>query len=126
MRSIVTATLCLCAAALVNAADVKPGMFDGNADVGVTPKAGSPAARPAVRSKISIYDLKQKSIEVIYTADKLFEAPNWSRSGKFLLVNSGGNLLTLDLGANGPEPRKIDPGSITGCNNDHGISPDGR
>ena len=126
MRSIVTATLCLCATALANAADVKPGMFDGNADVGVTPKAGSPAARPAVRSKISIYDLKQKSIEVVYTAGKLFEAPNWSRDGKFLLVNSGGNLLTLDLGAKGSEPRKIDLGSITGCNNDHGISPDGK
>ncbi len=82
--------------------------------------------QPRVRSKISIYDLKRKSTAVIYTADKVFEAPNWSRDGKFLLVNSGGNLLTLDLGAKGAEPRKIDLGSIAGCNNDHGISPDGK
>ncbi len=84
------------------------------------------AATPQVRSKISIYNLKDKSVEVIYTADDRFEAPNWSRDGKFLLVNSNGNLLTLPVGVKGAEPKKIDLGSISGCNNDHGISPDGR
>ena len=43
-----------------------------------------------VRSKISIYDLDSKSIRVVYTADKLWEAPNWSPDGKYLLANSGG------------------------------------
>ena len=31
-----------------------------------------------VRSKISIYDLESKSVRVVYEADKLWEAPNWS------------------------------------------------
>jgi TolB protein len=46
-----------------------------------------PATKPdpnpeSVRSKISIYDLESKSVRVIYSADKLWEAPNWSPDGK--------------------------------------------
>lgn len=82
----------------------------------------TPARR--VRSRISVYDLKRKSVEVIYTADKLFEAPNWSPDGRYLMVNSGGDLYRLPPKSGG-EPRKIDLGRVTGCNNDHGISPDG-
>lgn len=81
---------------------------------------------PKVRSKISVFSLKTRTVEVVYTADKHFEAPNWSRDGKFLLINSGGNLHRLPLDSKGADPQKIDLGSITGCNNDHGISPDGR
>ncbi len=81
--------------------------------------------RRPTRSKISIYDLKSKSVEVVYTADKIFEAPNWSRDGKYLLVNSGGALYRLPVGVKNAEPQKLELGSITGCNNDHGISPDG-
>jgi Tol biopolymer transport system component len=82
--------------------------------------------RPPTRSKISIYSLNTKSVEVVYTADRIFEAPNWSRDGKWLLVNSGGNLYRLAVDSKSAEPEKIDLGSITGCNNDHGISPDGK
>lgn len=83
--------------------------------------------RPRVRSKVSIYDLRLKSVRVIYTADQLFEAPNWSPDGKYLLVNSGGGLWRLSLDAKAPvAPEKIDLGPVKGCNNDHGISPDGK
>src|SRR3989454_242360 len=42
-----------------------------------------PATKPDpnpenVRSKISVYDLDSRSLHVIYSADKLWEAPNWS------------------------------------------------
>lgn len=87
-------------------------------------QVGTPA--PRVRSKITIYDIKRKSADVIYSVDRHFEAPNWSRDGKFLMINSGGNLYRLPVDRKGAEPEKIDLGSITGCNNDHGISPDGR
>ena len=83
-------------------------------------------ARPPARSKITIYDLKTKTTEVVFTDDKIWEAPNWSRDGKFLMVNSGGNLYRLPLDQKSAKPEKIDLGSITGCNNDHGISPDGK
>lgn len=79
------------------------------------------------KSKICLYNLKSKSIEVIYTANKLIEAPNWSPDGKSLLVNSGGALWKLPIGAGGsPELQKIDVGTIRDCNNDKGFSPDGK
>ncbi len=39
----------------------------------------------AVRSKISIYSLATKSAEVVYTADRHIEAPNWSPDGTQIL-----------------------------------------
>jgi hypothetical protein len=33
--------------------------------------------QPIVRSKISIYDLAAKKVEVVYSADQRIEAPNW-------------------------------------------------
>jgi TolB protein len=53
-----------------------------------------------------------------------FEAPNWSRDGTTLIYNSGGKLYSLPVA--GGEPKMIDTGFATRCNNDHGISPDGK
>lgn len=78
-----------------------------------------------LRSKLSIFDLATKSVEVIYEADGITEAPNWSKDGRFLLVNSNGQLFRIWLDA--PEiPEHIDlgPGGFN-CNNDHDFSPDG-
>ncbi len=84
------------------------------------------AKRARVRSKITIFTLKDKTSKVIYTADKTVEAPNWSRDGRFLLFNSGGSLFKFPVNTPGAEPGKINLGVITGCNNDHGIAPDGK
>jgi TolB protein len=80
-----------------------------------------------VRSKISIYDLDSKSIRVVYTADKLWEAPNWSPDGKYLLANSGGVLYRFTLNADGKaQPEKLALDAAYECNNDHGITRDGK
>jgi len=80
-----------------------------------------------VRSKISIYDLESKSIRVVYTADKLWEAPNWSPDGKYLLANSGGALYRFTLDADGKgQPQKLALDAAYQCNNDHGITRDGK
>ena len=76
------------------------------------------------RSRISIFDRNDKSTKVIFTADEVWEAPNWSHDGKYLLVNSGGNLYRLDV--NGGTPEKIDLGAAYRCNNDHGFTRDGK
>jgi TolB protein len=79
------------------------------------------------KSFISVYSLNDKSTEVVYGADQLIEAPNWSPDGKKLLVNTGGNLYNLVLKPRGPgQLEKIDLGSVTRCNNDKGFSPDGK
>jgi TolB protein len=81
---------------------------------------------PAVkRSKIAVYDLKTKSVKVIFEADQLIEAPNWSPDGKYLLVNTGGELYRLAAGGPRGQLEKIDLGGLTRCNNDKGISPKG-
>ncbi len=85
-------------------------------------KIETPARRPQIRSKISVFDLNDKSVKVIYTADKLFEAPNWLRDGKHLLANSGGDLYRIPL--DGGTPEKVNLGAGYRCNNDHGFSPD--
>lgn len=80
-----------------------------------------------VRSKISIYDLDSKSIRVVYAADKLWEAPNWSPDGKYLLANSGGALYRFALNADEKaQPEKLALDAAYECNNDHGITRDGK
>lgn len=62
-------------------------------------------ARPPTRryrSRISIFDTRDKSTRVLYTADEIWEAPNWTPDGKFLLSNSGGSLYRLAV--DGPVP----------------------
>jgi len=59
------------------------------------------------RSKITIYDLATRSTRVVYQADQVIEAPNWSRDGKFLLINTEGNLYRLPLQGSGePKPSR--------------------
>ena len=72
-----------------------------------------------------IFDLATRSSRALYSANTIWEAPNWSRDGKFLLSNSGGKLYRIGVdGLSPPEVVKLDP-SLR-ANNDHDFSPDGR
>ena len=76
-------------------------------------------------SKLEIYDFKSNCREVIHQeTGKLFEAPNWSKDGKFLIFNQEGSLYKFDLEQG--EKQKINTEFAQKCNNDHGISPDGK
>ena len=64
---------------------------------------------------------------MVYQADKLWEAPNWSPDGKYLVANSGGALYRFVLDADGrARPEKLALDTAYECNNDHGLSPDGK
>src|SRR5438067_2307441 len=76
------------------------------------------------RSKIAIYDVAAKTSRVIFTADQVWEAPNWSPDGKWLLVNSGAKLYRLS--PDGGEPQKVEVGDTYRCNNDKAYSWDGK
>ncbi len=84
------------------------------------------APRPRFSSKVTIFDLKTKAMKTVYQLNEIVEAPNWSRDGKFLLVNSRGRILRIpvDGPAGEPEPLKVD--AALRCNNDHDLSKDGR
>lgn len=58
----------------------------------------------------------------------LFEAPNWSPDGTWLVFNGDGKLFRLAVDAEGvavAEPEEIHLGGLDEINNDHVISPDG-
>ena len=83
-------------------------------------------ARPRYGSKISIYDLRDQSIKVVYQTGETFEAPNWSLDGKYLLSNSRGRLYRIPVDGKGGEPELVNLDAGLRCNNDHGFSPDGK
>lgn len=78
-------------------------------------------------SHITIYDLPSRTGRVVFSGEGVIEAPNWSRDGRYLLVNTRGKLFRLALG--GVEPRLVELALGDGgyvCNNDHDLSADGR
>jgi Tol biopolymer transport system component len=62
--------------------------------------------------------------KIIYRVREHFEAPNWSRDGKTLFFNSKG--LIYKIPVVGGKPQLLDTGEANKCNNDHGLSPDGK
>lgn len=61
---------------------------------------------------------------VVYVAPGRFEAPNWTPDGSALLFNRNGHIERIPV--NGGPTQTIDTAFADRCNNDHGISPDGR
>jgi Tol biopolymer transport system component len=109
--------------ATLTAAVVVAGTFDGL----LASRVQTPApaqARPRYASRITIYDLATGASRLVHQADAVWEAPNWSRDGRFLLANSGGRLFRIPVDGGPPEPLGLDP-SLR-CNTDHDYSPDGR
>jgi Tol biopolymer transport system component len=76
-----------------------------------------------MRSELVIYSLETGMVRQVLQTDLHIEAPNWSRDGKYLVINGAGHLFRVDLET--PVMAAIDTGFATRCNNDHGISPDG-
>jgi TolB protein len=60
---------------------------------------------------------------VVYAIPGHFEAPNWTRDGAFIF-NADGRIQRLPV--TGGKPQTIDTGFAIRCNNDHGVSPDGK
>ena len=75
-----------------------------------------------MQSELCIYDLATGQAQVTLRHDGHIEAPNWHPDG-YLIVNGDGLIYRVPL-AN-PAMLVIDTGFATGCNNDHGLSPDG-
>lgn len=75
-------------------------------------------------SSLEVWTVATGSSRVVLRSEAHIEAPNWDPSGDSLLVNSEGRLFRVPLARPGLEP--VDTGFADRCNNDHGISPDGR
>ena len=80
-----------------------------------------------LRSRLFIYDLHDGSSRLLYSADSIWEAPNWSPDGKYLIANSGGSIYKLALKQDGTaEPQRLAVPANFQCNNDKAISPNGK
>ncbi|MCQ1853230.1 TolB family protein [Neorhizobium galegae] len=77
-----------------------------------------------MRSSVEIFNIRTRAMRVAWQTEALFEAPNWSPDGRYLMLNSEGLIYRLSPDGDG-EPELIDTGFARQCNNDHGISPDG-
>ena len=75
-------------------------------------------------SHLEIVDVASGDRRIIYSADRVFEAPNWEPNGKTLIYNEGGRLYRFDLATK--TPALIDTGDVRGNNNDHVLSFDGK
>jgi TolB protein len=88
----------------------------------VFPRRGR-ALAPGQRSELTVIDLDGGQ-RVLFTADEVIEAPNWTPDGQALVFNAGGRLFKISV--EGGEPELIESGAVDDINNDHVLSPDGR
>jgi Tol biopolymer transport system component len=78
-----------------------------------------------MRSELAIFDIVSGQMTTVLKTERLIEAPNWTHNGAALIVNGDGRLYRVAL--SGPARlSEIDAGFAKTCNNDHGVSPDGR
>lgn len=81
-------------------------------------------AQTPVISQLETYDLTTNQRTVVRRDSARFEAPNWTKDGNFLIINEAGSLYRVTV--RGGRKTLINTGFAQACNNDHGISPDGR
>jgi hypothetical protein len=84
---------------------------------------------PAAGKRVAVSTLETIPIastdrHVEYVAAGQFESPTWSRDCSFFLFSQGGVLRKLAVGAS--EAETVATGAQVHCNDDHGISPDGK
>ena len=77
-----------------------------------------------IESELVLLNVNTGKEKVILREKRHFEAPNWSRDGKFLIINSNGKLEKISV--KGRKLGVIDTGFADNCNNDHGLTFDGK
>ena len=93
-------------------------------NAGLTTMGTPKADERIVESTLETMSVQRGERKIVYRARRHFEAPNWSRDGSYLLFNSNGRLFTIPVA--GGEPKPLDTGAAIKCNNDHGLSFDGK
>lgn len=79
---------------------------------------------PRQRAELVVIDITTGQTRAIWEAREMFEAPNWTLDGKWLVFNGDGRLWRISPdGADGPH--RINTAPIEDLNNDHVLAPDG-
>jgi len=80
--------------------------------------------KPVLYSTLETQSIASTDRRIVHITPTRIEAPNWLSDGRSLIYNSNGRLHRIP--ASGGKPEVIDTGFATRCNNDHGVSPDGK
>src|SRR5450756_17112 len=83
--------------------------------------------RPGQRAELFVLEVATgKRRLVLASSTLLFEAPNWTSDGRWLIVHGDGLLFRIAADGDGDgELEQIDLGDVPPINNDHVVSPDG-
>ena len=80
---------------------------------------------PGQRAELYVVDVTTGEHRLVFSSSSLlFEAPNWSSDGDWLVVNGDGQLFRIPVGGD-DELEQLDLGGVPPINNDHVLSPDG-
>jgi len=93
-------------------------------NVNVEESVSVPDEKRIVESTLEIIDIETCVRSTVITGKNHLEAPNWSRDGKTLIYNCEGKIYTIPV--KGGKSKLLYTGFADRCNNDHGISPDGK
>lgn len=85
------------------------------------PEASRP---PVLYSTLETQTMSSTDRRIVHVTPTRIEAPNWLGDGQNLIFNSEGRILRVPVA--GGTPEAIDTGFAVRCNNDHGVSPDGK
>ncbi len=85
---------------------------------------GMTAQEYTVIATLETYHIETGKRTVIRKESAHFEAPNWSADGRYFIINQEGLLYTVSL--DGKTKKLLPTGNLARCNNDHGISFDGK
>ncbi|HWD63351.1 MAG TPA: biopolymer transporter Tol, partial [Humibacter sp.] len=80
---------------------------------------------PGQVSRLVVFDVATGETSVVHeSTDAVFEAPNWSADGAWLVFNQDGLIYRVPV--TGGDVEHVPTGEIDSSNNDHVLSPDGR
>jgi len=86
-----------------------------------------PAPTPKYRTHFVIYDVLKKTTATLFNIDGEWHAPNWTRDGKYIVSDMGGDLYRIPVdGANRGKPDKIEVSQKMMATNDHALAWDGK
>lgn len=85
------------------------------------PRRGRSLAKGQI-AQLEVIDLRGER-RIVFTADEVIEAPNWSPDGQWLVFNAGGQIYKIS--PEGGAPQHIVTSGLDDLNNDHVLSPDG-
>lgn len=87
-------------------------------------RTAASSGTPVMFSVLETLAVANDARKAVYVTRDHIEAPNWTRDGSAFVFNSGGRIYRLAVGES--TPTAVDTGTAVQCNNDHGISPDGK